>query len=100
MPAPPTGPLNSQRVAKSAVYELNVYGDEIAGTLARAWVHKMQFFLELALVRGMGCAYTADDIAGYEEPPDFSELEQNTREQAAIRRRVLQIRRLFSRPTG
>ena len=79
---------------------INIYGDELAGTLARAWLHKMQFFFELAVVQGMGCAYTAEDIAGYNEPPDFSVMQERAGEDAQVRRRVSQIRRLFSRPTG
>ena len=60
---------------RSGRFEVSVYGEKAAQTFAKAWAHKMQFFLNLYLASNEArYRYTPGDKDAYLEPGDFTAL--------------------------
>ena len=83
---------------RSVRFDLSAHGEEHASILARAWCHKLQYFLDAEIAdqrlcrRGVPMAL----IQEYEEPSEFQRLA--ARATAETRKRVQQIRETFSTP--
>jgi len=84
----------ARRLRKSARYELSVYGEHVAGVLARAWAGKMQYMFNLCCSQGDTVALTAEQLAGWQEPSDLTQVAQNKKVPAILARRIRQIREL------
>ena len=66
---------------------------DVCGILVRAWCHKMQFLYDLEIsLGGPEYRFRAADIAGYEEPAEFTELAAGAPAASETARRVRQIR--------
>ena len=64
------------KVATSARFSAQMYGDEMAGLLSRWWAAKMQHFLDIYRARGVEkYLYTDADVAGFVEPPEVPAME-------------------------
>ena len=62
-------------MGRSARFDVSLYTAKGASCLAKTWRCKCQYFYDIWLVSGGGrYAYTADDIAGWPEPEEFTEL--------------------------
>ena len=60
---------------RSGRFEVSVYGEHAAQTFARAWAHRMQFFLDLYLASNeRQYRYTQGDKDSYLEPTEFTAL--------------------------
>ena len=65
---------------KTATLRIDVHGDVEASQLARAWAHKMNYFLELHEIRGPGILephVLAEGASTYVEPPELEELKND-----------------------
>ena len=84
-----------QHVSETATSHMSVYGDIDVALLARAWVHKMQWALDIALgSTTLGHVFTLAELAAYSEPTEFTEF-ANLATGGAAQRRVQQLRKLF-----
>jgi hypothetical protein len=81
---------------KSARFEISLYGESGAHTMANAWCHRLNFLFSLyEAYQGTDFTYPANCMAGYEEPPEFASFaEASTRAQLA---RVQWLRSLLPR---
>ena len=85
--------LNSKQRTVSLLY--SVYTEAHANILARAWAHRMQHGLDLAMERGsLYQEFSAVDRASYQEPTEFEILAAG-QAYAATRKRIAQIRCLI-----
>ena len=77
---------------------MDLYGDDLAVTLARGYCHKLQHFfnLELTSSRGFAFVITPAVFDAYEEPTDFARvaIEFTTFREAVAR--IQKIRGLLS----
>ena len=84
-----------QSIPESAHYDLALYTQDVAGVLARSWMHKMQHFLDLACSHtDLGWNFTVAEITGYREPAELADLLQASGYPKCVYRRGLQIRSL------
>ena len=80
-------------LAKSASHK---YTDAEAGTLAHAWCHKMQHFLNNAVSAGWPEAeLKLGDVDAYREPSEFTTMLSTLGHCPAVYRRGADIRKLF-----
>jgi len=76
---------------KSARYDLEIYGESTAATLAEAWCHRMQYLYSLHKEAGvLRYAYSSADYDNYQEPAAFLNLLPTL--QGKVLHRALQIR--------
>lgn len=60
---------------RTARFEISMYGEEVASTLAHGWCDRMQHFFQLWANSGQErYSYTAEDVAAYTEPPEVAKL--------------------------
>ena len=74
---------------------LAAYGDDACQTMARAWVSRMQFLLDVCTIEEPGFRFTEAVMRDFEEDPAVGRLYADC--SPAIRTRIAQIRKL--RPT-
>lgn len=86
-----------RRVQKSMRFNYNLYGASACAILARAWCHKMEFFLQQELQHpdGASLAFTPAMLGAYEEPSELRALLEGAPPSPALQGRVNQIRALF-----
>ena len=66
------------QMPKAARFEISVYGETGAYTMAHAWCHRLDFLFSLYdPSQGSASTYHATRMAGYEEPPDFAEFAES-----------------------
>ena len=59
--------------AKTASYQISVFGPKVASVFAQAWCHKMQYFRDICLTSGdPAYKYTTADLQAYTEPGEFA----------------------------
>eukprot|EP00971_Amphidinium_carterae_P040439 793725-Amphidinium_carterae.1 len=58
----------------SAAFEFNVYGEAMASSLGRLWVHRMSWLLDAWESSGMAAAFPFGSLGEFEPPEDMSEL--------------------------
>ena len=86
-----------RRVGQRSVrFDVSAYGNEAPGILARAWVHKMQWFLEHEYANPslVDQPIPLQLFNEYSEPSEFTKLA--TTASGALLRRVKQIRSVFA----
>ena len=85
-----------QQMKHSKRFELSLYEMGPGGAFARAWCHKMQFFLNIALeAQDLACLFTEADIAKYVQPTEFAEAVRLLERKPLCMRAAKQIRALF-----
>ena len=86
-----------QHVHKSSFYKISVYGEANCGILARAWIHKMQYFMDIARVRGLGSNFTEAESHGYQAPQEVLVIDHELAVEADRRlaSRLRHIQQLF-----
>ena len=63
----------SHRAPQSQSFAVEKFGAAAACRMAAAWCHKMQYYLNVSAASGQALyRYSAADIAGYAEEPEFS----------------------------
>jgi len=61
--------------AKTASYQVSVFGARVASVFAQAWCHKMQYFRDLCIMSGdPAYRYSVADIQSYAEPEEFTQV--------------------------
>jgi hypothetical protein len=81
---------------RSGRFEVSLYGEQAAQTFARAWAHRMQFFLDLYLASGESqYRYTQGDKDSYLEPTEFTALASTLK--GKVLARAAQLRGTFPR---
>jgi hypothetical protein len=61
--------------AKTASYQISVFGTRVASVFAQAWCHKMQYFRDLCIMSGdPAYSYSVADIQSYVEPEEFTQV--------------------------
>ena len=87
----------AQGVHMSGTFFTSRYGSSHAGILARGWCHKMQYFFNIAVLRGNDCHFTSAEVEAYEEPTEFSNLAREVSARSPEMKRIRDIRALFPR---
>ena len=77
-------------------FNINRYGSDTCGILARAWCHKMQWYynVELLSPEGEATVFSPDHHSAYLEPTEFQHLVAHDTRPFLVER-VTQIRNLF-----
>ena len=76
--------------------EISLYTFDHASSFTRAWCHRMQYFLNLALEVGdYSCVFTPEQLSAYEEPIDFTRAALVLDHKPLCKRAARQIRQLF-----
>ena len=86
-----------QNVFASARFDIEAYTMVYANMLGRGWAHKMQHFLNLSAEHEADLhVFTADEIASYSEPSEFTAAADVLKGHWLAPGRIRQIRALFS----
>ena len=85
----------AERITKSQEFTLARYGSSIAGILARGWVHRMQYFLDISFVKGEAADFSTQEVADYVEPRELTDLAAETSD-PHVQQRVRRLRRFFA----
>ena len=80
-------------VQKSIRCDIAAYQQDGCAIMARAWCHRMQYFLNLDLARGESHVFTSGDLSEYHEPSEFTTWAAAAGGRAS--KRIAQIRTLF-----
>ena len=74
------------KLQASASFKINAYGEATAITLVQLWVARMSYLYDLFLLSGdEKYKFTPDDLAGFEEPPEFVVLAESASGRSAQR---------------
>ena len=74
---------------QSSSFDLEIYGETDAVTLAVAWCDRMDYFYELWLGSRQGYVFTQSDIDAYEEGQGFKDVAATCGKQTAMRVRKI-----------
>jgi hypothetical protein len=84
-------------LAKTARFEIALYGEANAAVLARGWAHKMQWhYTRYVASGGEHYVFPAAELAMYREPTEFVRVATALHDTAQARRRVAAIRAFFA----
>ena len=78
-------------------FDINAYGQEVCGIMARSWCHKMQFYFDLehADPAGQSKIFRERDHDGYTEPSEFTKLVSAGQYPTTLAKRIAQVRSMF-----
>jgi len=88
----------ARQIQKSIRFDIEAYGPEICGILARAWCHRMQYFLnaELRDPVVVGRKFGREIVADYEEPSEMAKLAADPESSSGkLDKRIRQVRSFF-----
>lgn len=85
----------TRAIARSARYEISLYGEENASTLARVWCSRMQFLFNLSKKAGNALhVFTQNEKASWVEPSELARVEAELAGVTRAQARIRQIRSL------
>lgn len=85
----------ARHMPRSARYEISLYTEQFASVLARAWCHRMQFLLNLAIKHDSDThAFSPDELASWVEPTELARAEKELQHVPRAATRIAKIRAL------